>query len=124
MTLLITVAEADAHLRLDLQGSGDSPPYSSDEQYADLVLKMEQAEALIANYLKVDLELAVNGDAGASPVVAPLWGDRDRANVQAAALFALSALYDDEAGKGLADYMAPAGVITLLLARLRDPAIA
>ena len=127
MATLITVAQANAHLRLDLAGENDSPPFSSDDRLPDLQLKMDQAEGIIINYLKLDdaeFELAVNGDPDASPVVVPTWSDRDRFNVQAAVLLVLSALYDDEIQRTLGDYMKADGVIPLLLMRLRDPALA
>ena len=127
MALLVTIAQANAHLRLDLQSENDSPPFASDERTADVELKMAQAEGIVVNYLKLDddgLDLALNGDPNASPVVAPTWNARDTFNVQAAVLLVLSALYDDEMNRTLGDYMKAGGVIPLLLARLRDPAIA
>lgn len=120
MSLLVTPEQAIAHLRLDW----DASPISADVRYPDLVLKIDQAEAIIFNYLKLAADASIDGDPDASPVVPPLWTTRDRSNVQAAVLFALSALYDDADARTLADYMtAPAGVIVLLLARLRDPAL-
>jgi len=128
MALLVSIAQADAHLRLDLQGAGDSPPYSSDARLPDVQLKIDQAEAIVVNYLKLDdeaFELAVNGDPNASPATAPTWSDRDRSNVQAAVLLILSALYDDEIERTVGDYLAMnTGTVALLLARLRDPTVA
>jgi hypothetical protein len=121
---LITLAQADAHLRLDLDLTG-SPP--ADPRVPDLQLKMVQAEAIIIDYLKLDddeYELAVNGDPNASPPTDPTWSDRDQAVVQAAVLLVLSALYDDEIQRTLGDYLADNGVIARLLMRLRDPALA
>ncbi len=120
MALLITAEQAIAHLRLDW----DASPLSSDIRYPDLAMKMDQAEAIILNYLKVAADASIDGDPDASPVVPPLWSARDRSNVQAAVLFTLAALYDDDDQRTLAAYMtAPTGVIVLLLGRLRDPAL-
>ena len=127
MATLITLAQAVAHLRLELDGEDDSPQFASDDRVPDILLKMDQAEGIIINYLKLSdaaFDLAANGDADASPEVAPTWSARDRLNVQAAVLMVLSALFDDEIERTLGDYMKPDGVIPLLLARLRDPAIA
>lgn len=113
---IITVAQAEKHLRLDLENDGGSPVQYTDERLPDLELKIMQAEAIVLDYLKVD------GDPlEASPAV---WTDRDISVVQAATLLVLSALYDDAPDRTLGDYMAPGGVIALLLARLRDPTVA
>lgn len=121
---LITLAQADKHLRLELEHDDGSPLTFTDDRVAELQLKITAAEAIILNYLKVAADASVDGVPDASPPVAPLWSDRDRAVVQSAALLALSALWDDEKERTIADYMAPMGAITLLLMRLRDPAIA
>lgn len=114
--MLITVAQADRHLRLDLENDHGSPPAYTDERLQDLQLKMTQAEAIVLDYLKV------KGDPlDSSP---PLWSERDVSVVQAAVLLVLSAIYDDAPDRTLGDYMASGGVISLLLARLRDPAVA
>lgn len=103
---IVTLSQAANHLRLDLDG--DLQP--------NLELKIAQAEAIVLDYLKVD------GDPlESSP---PLWDDHEVSVVQAAVLLVLSALYDDARDRTLGDYMAPGGVISLLLARLRDPAVA
>jgi hypothetical protein len=127
MATLITVQQANAHLRLDIEGLDDSPISSTDDRLPDLELKMEQAEGIVINYLKLDddaLDIAINGDSDASPEVPATWSTRDRYNVQAAVLLVLSALFDDEMNRTLGDYMKPDGVIPLLLMRLRDPAYA
>jgi hypothetical protein len=124
MAVLVTLEQADAHLRLDLDLTG-SPP--ADPRIPDLALKIEQSEAIVINYLKLNdaaVELAINGDSNTSPETPPTWSDRDRFNVQAAVLLVLSALYDDEIQRTLGDYMNPDGVIPLLLMRLRDPTFA
>jgi hypothetical protein len=127
MAILVTVAQADAHLRLDLANDGASPLAYTDERLPDLQLKIDQAEAIVTNYLKLGdaaFELALNGDPNTSPPTAATWSGRDRYNVQAAILCVLSALYDDAPDRTLADYMRAGGVVSLVLARLRDPAIA
>lgn len=110
---LITLQQANDHLRLDID-LGVSP---SDDQIPDLELKITQAEAIILDYLKVDDSQLITG----SPSD---WSARDVTVVQSAALLVLSALYDDDANRTLGDYMAPKGVIPLLLMRLRDPTVA
>lgn len=121
---LITLRQANDHLRLDLplpDDPEDDPVTEDDfadiddERVPDVRLKMGQAEAIILNYL------GVADTYDDSPA---LWTATDRANVQAAVLIALQAIYDDEKEKTIADYMAPTGAITLLLMRLRTPALA
>lgn len=112
---LITLEQANHHLRLDLANDGASPPTFTDSRVPDVEMKISQAEAIILNYLKV------SGDPDGSP---PLWSDQDRSCVQAATLMALSSLYDDDKDRSIASYMVPNGIITLLLMRLRDPALA
>jgi hypothetical protein len=114
---LITVAQADAHLRLSLEHDDGSPLTYTDDRLPDLQLKMLQAEAIVLDYLKV----AVEDPMGTSP---PLWSGRHAAVVQAAVLLVLSALYDDEIERTLGDYLKDDGVISRLLTRLRDPALA
>jgi hypothetical protein len=107
---IITLEQANAHLRLDLDMGSPSDP-----RIPDVELKMMQAEALILDYLKV----------GANEILSPsVFNDQDMSVVQAAVLMVLSALYDDEAERTLGAYMAPMGVISLLLMRLRDPTLA
>lgn len=113
---LITVAQANAHLRLDLQSDGNSPPAFDDPRLPELQDKMEQATDTVLDYLKVDQ---------ASP---PKW-DEDSVppRVRAAILIVLKSLYDDrDAGEMLAalangDLRNP---VVALLYRLRDPAMA
>lgn len=116
MAELITVAQADRHLRLNLQTDEASPPTYTDERLSDLEMKIEQAEAIILNYLNID---------GAPLGSPPSWTDRDVKCVQASVLLALEALYDADKDRTLADYMVMnTGVIALLLMRLRDPTLA
>lgn len=127
MAELVTIVQADGHLRLDLEHDNGSPLTYTDERLADLQLKIDQAEAIVINYLKLDdaeFELALNGDANTSPETPATWSQRDRSNVQAAVLLVLSALYDDAPDRTVADYMRAGGTVSLLLARLRDPALA
>jgi hypothetical protein len=114
---LITLAQADAHLRLDLENDGASPPTYTDARVANVQMKMTQAEAIVLDYLKRD-EFP---DPDASPQV---WTTSDIAVAQAAILLLLSALFDDAQGRTVGDYMATDSTIPLLLRRLRDPAIA
>ena len=110
---LITLAQAKAHLRIDVPST--SPP-SADEQ--DLILKMAAAEHIILDYLKV---------ISVSP---PLWTDETDVPplVSAAILLQLGELYrfrgDDE---GKAD-REPVGslspMVEGMLRRYRDPALA
>lgn len=123
--VLVTLAQANRHLRLDLATvSVGSPAVVSfdDTRVADVEMKIAQAEAIILNYLKTEAVY------GGSP---PAWsgspapfGAQDTLNIQAAVLLALEALYDADKDRTLADYMAPDGVISLLLMRLRSPALA
>jgi hypothetical protein len=118
---IVTVEQADAHLRLDLDLSG-SPP--SDPRLPDLLLKITQAEAVVLDYLKVAADVFTGSPPLWQTGSPPLWTTRNLSVIQAAVLLVLSALYDDEAQRTVADYMAPAGTVALLLARLRDPALA
>jgi hypothetical protein len=111
--MFVTLTQAKQHLRIDDTDSD-----------TDLTLKIAQAEAIITDYLKVD-EALLAGSPPAWTAGSPLlWSDRDLAVIQASVLLVLSALYDDEMNRTLGDYMATGGVIDLLLARLRDPALA
>jgi hypothetical protein len=109
MATLISTAEAVAHLRIDLD-EDDSPanPYA-----ADLAMKMDQAESIILDYLKVT---------GDSPAYNPT-GD-DLHCVKSAILIVLWNLFEDRGGTGKGDYLAENGPVARLLRRLRDPALA
>lgn len=103
MADFLTLAEADDHLRLDLLESGD-------EREDDLQAKIDQAEQIVLDYLKVD---------GAE------WsGDTLPRPIRAAMLLTLSALWEDREGTGDGDYLRPDGAVTRLLHRFRDPAMA
>jgi hypothetical protein len=121
MATLITVAQADAHLRLDLDLTA-SPP--DDPRIPDVELKMDQAEAIVLDYLKVDDDVLDGSPPGYLAGSPPLWGARDLKVIQSAILLILSALWDDSPDRTVADYMKQDGTIALLLARLRDPALA
>ena len=131
---LVTVDEANDHLRLELEIDDDaSPPAFVDPRLANLVAKIAAAEASILNYLKVpaatDVEVLIAGDEDTSPVIAPYWAARDLVLVRAATLLMLEALYDAAPGREVTDYMqnlpgGSKGAIALLLMRLRDPALA
>jgi hypothetical protein len=96
---LITLEQAKQQLRIDY-----------DDQDADLIMKMEQASAIIVDYLK-------KPDHGWTAETVP-------PPVQAAILLVLTALWDDRDGSGDSDYLAPGGAVARLLARTRDPAFA
>jgi hypothetical protein len=113
---LITVAQANDHLRLDLENDGSSPPNFDDPRVPELQLKMDEATDAVLDYLKVGQD---------SP---PLWDDETvPPRVRAAILLVLTSLYDDRAaGEMLAglsggDLKNP---VVALLYRLRDPAMA
>jgi hypothetical protein len=111
--LFVTLQQAKDHLRVD-----------DDDSDTDLTLKITQAEAIITDYLKVDADL-LEGSPPAWTAASPLmWSDRDVSVIQSAVLVLLSALYDDEMNRTVEDYMKPGGTVALLLARLRDPALA
>lgn len=114
---LITLSEANDHLRLNLEVVEASPLTFEDDRIPALELKIAAAEAAVLNYLKV----AADDPDATSP---PLWGTRDRDLVRSAVLLALSALWDDAPERTIGDYMKPDGAICLLLARLRDPTLA
>ena len=116
MATLVTIAQADAHLRLDLENDGASPPTYTDDRLPDLELKIDAAEAIVLDYLKAEDDV-LDG----SP---PLWVDRDLKVIRSAILLILSALWDDAPERTVADYMKQGGTVDLLLARLRDPAMA
>jgi hypothetical protein len=110
---LITIDQAKAHLRIDTVSA--SPP---DAAEVDLTLKMEAAEAIILDYLKVPVT---------SP---PLWTDETDVPplVSAAILLQLGELYrfrGDDDGKADRE---PSGSLSPLvegmLRRYRDPALA
>jgi hypothetical protein len=111
--LFVTLQQAKDHLRID----------GSDSD-TDVTLKVTQAEAIVTDYLKVDENMLAGSPPAWSTSSPALWTDRDVSVIQAAVLLVLSALYDDEMNRTVADYMAPGGVVALLLARLRDPALA
>lgn len=116
---LITVEEAAAHLRLDLETDGGSPA-EPDARLPDLESKIAEAEAAILNYIEMDEEdLSATGvDAKWLPIV------------QSAVKLYLTGLWDDRVGGGNVgfeaggDYFKEDGAIARLLRRIRYPAIA
>jgi gp6-like head-tail connector protein len=111
--LFVTLTQAKEHLRID-----------DDDSDTDVTLKITQAEAIITDYLRVDPALLEGSPplwTSASPL---MWSDRDVSCIQASVLLVLSALYDDELNRTVADYMKAGGVVSLLLARLRRPVFA
>jgi hypothetical protein len=95
-----------------------------DPRLADLELKIDQAEAIVLDYLKVDAGVLDGSPPAYATGSPPLWTARNLKVISSAILLVLSALYDDEIERTLGDYMKRDGVIPLLLARLRDPALA
>lgn len=115
MAELITVEQANDHLRLDLEVVATSPLTFDDERIPALLVKIAAAEAIVRDYLKC----------GPTVLGSPPSFTADAQEViRAAMLLVLSALWDDAPERTVADYMAPTGTISLLLARLRDPALA
>ena len=108
MTLLITLEQAKAHLRID-----------TDEEDDDLTLKIHASSAAVMSYLK-DGALDFTDSSGVITADVP-W------QVQAAVLVLLGALYGDrgeEGGKpaGFSNYLPPA--VVALLYPLRIPTVA
>lgn len=109
MAEFVTIEEANQHLRA---GIDIDSPLADDA--ADLSQKLDAAESIILNYLKVDIE--------DSPVWEP--SDQDLPNLKAAILIMLSGLWDDREGTGIGDYLRQDGAIARLLMRMRDPVLA
>lgn len=110
---LVTIEEANRHLRLDLGLDAESGSGAEDDDggiRADLVLKMEQATEIVLDYLKTE-------GSGWDEETVPR-------PIHAAVLLVLSALWEDREGTGDGDYIAPNGTVARLLHRFRDPAIA
>jgi hypothetical protein len=122
MATLITLEQADAHLRLDGDLLGSPPAWPALLQ--DVQIKMDQAESIILDYLRVDASVLEGSPPAYSVGSPPLWTERDLNVIRSAILLVLSALRDDEIERTLGDYMKPDGVISLLLARLRSPVFA
>lgn len=95
MTKLVTVAQAKTHLRVDHQDSD-----------ADIHLKLDQASAIVMDYIRPPEE---EWDEATAP---PL--------IQAAVLLVLGELYDGSRAMG--DPLTPG--VKNLLRRYRDPALA
>lgn len=111
MVDLITVQQANDHLRLDMESDDGSPPdFSDDERFDEVTRKIAEATDIIVSYLKKP---------------AHSWTDQTvPPRVRAAILLALSAIWEDREGTGDGDYLRPDGAIARLLVRDRDPAIA
>lgn len=111
MVALISVQEANDHLRLDMENDDGSPPdFSDDERFGEVTRKIDEATDIIVGYLKK-----------------PSHGwtvDTVPPRVRAAILLTLSAIWEDREGTGDGDYLRPDGAIARLLVRDRDPAIA
>lgn len=107
MVDLVTVEEANDHLRLDLEGTDDE---FDDERLPDLELKIAQASDIVIGYLKKP------DNTWTAQSVPPA--------IKAATLLVLSALWEDREGTGDGDFLRPDGAVARLLVRHRDPAIA
>jgi hypothetical protein len=103
---LITLEEADQHLRLDLSDGG-SPYATTDARAAEVQRTIEHASAVTLDYLKTP-------DAEYDPDTVPFV-------IKAACLLILAALWEHR-GDVSYDPISPA-VVSLLM-RSRDPAIA
>ncbi len=116
MSALITVEQANDHLRLDLETDGSSPPAFDDIRLPDLQLKMDQATDIVLDYLKVGQD---------SP---PLWDTETvPGRISAAILLVLQSLYDDSAAGAMLSGLAGGDLknpVVCLLYRSRDPALA
>ena len=99
---LVTTAEANAHLRLDLT--------SGDDREDDLASKMEQATDIVLDYLKTE-------GSGWDETTVPR-------PVHAAILITLTSLWDDRTGSSLGALFEEGGACNALLKRFRDPALA
>lgn len=109
---LVTVAQVDLGLRLDLEKVG-SPPEYTDVRLPDIELKIEQATDIVIDYIKrPDHEWTVDDVPG---------------QVSAAIILVIASLFDDFdraemlAGLSGGDLKNP---VVGLLHRLRDPAMA
>jgi hypothetical protein len=115
---LITLAQANDHLRLDLRSDGNSPPdYSGDPLAPEVVRKIEEATDVVLHYI-----------ASYIARVQPEWDETSvPPGIRAATLMVLAWLWehrgDDETDQGAADgYLTRP--VTSLLHRYRDPALA
>jgi hypothetical protein len=112
---LITIEQANDHLRLDLESDGNSPEdFSGDERTPEVLRKMDEATDAVLDYLKKQPD--------------PPWTvDTVPPRVRAATLIVLTALYDDKAAGEMLKALAGGELnnpAVALLYRLRDPAIA
>lgn len=110
MAALVTLEQANLALKLDLVQSG-SPLAFTDARTPDVELKLDQAEGIILDYLKVS---------------ADEWTDETvPVQVTASILRAAKALFDgeDEILAGLANNERGNPIVGMLM-RLRDPALA
>lgn len=112
---LLTVAQVNAALRLDLQGT--APGFAADERTPDVELKIKQAEDIVLDFVQ--------------PKPDPVWVANDvPGRVTAAMIMIIQFLMDDteegrEAIAGLSGTANPGNnPIAALLWRLRDPTLA
>ena len=111
MAALVSVEEADFHLRLDLETDGGSPTVYTDERLSYLLLQIEIASDAVIDYLKYE---GTGWDDETVPKV-----------VKQAVLLVLGAYWNNRGDDQKAvDPFKPDGAVARLLARSRDPALA
>jgi hypothetical protein len=93
---LVTIAQANAHLRLDLAHDGGSPLQFTDDRVPDLELKIEQAQSIVIDYLGAPADVLDGSPPAYATSSPPLWSARDIKVIQSAILLVLSALFDDD----------------------------
>lgn len=109
MTTFVTLAQANRHLRLDLDLDALE---SGDELETELTEKLDQAEQIVLDYIGDYLETGWDADSPQGKVIA------------AAILIVLSGLWEDREGTGAGDYLADNGTVARLLVRIRTPTLA
>lgn len=115
---LITLEQANDHLRLDLVGDGNSPDdYSGDPRAAEVGRKIDEATDIVLNY--IDSYIQRESPTWDASTVPP--------GIRAAILLVLGWIWehrgDDETDQAQADgYLTKP--VTSLLHRYRDPAMA
>lgn len=115
---LVTIAEANDHLRLDLEGDGNSPEsFEDDDRTPEVERKIDEATDAVLTYIKSTVDR----------LETPWTADTVPPAIRAAILMTLSWLWehrgDDETEVAPADGYLPKPV-TSLLYRYRDPVLA
>jgi len=113
MAVYATIGQAMAHLR-------ETQP----AREADVQLKLDQAEAIVVDYLNAGRTRWVTGDPPV-PIPLPAPGEPESPIIQSAILRLTAGLYERRGDTDSdSNYEAVWKSITLDLARLRDPAVA